>query len=40
MVRHRVIELYKKELDYVYTPEGKDIQNVRNTQNIRKLFKE
>lgn len=40
IVRHRVIELYREELDYIYTPEGKDIQNVRNTQNIRKLFKE
>ncbi len=40
MVRHRVLELYKEELDYIYTPEGKDIQNTRNTQNIRKLFKE
>lgn len=40
MVRRRVLELYKDELDYIYTPEGKDIQNTRNTQNIRKLFKE
>ncbi len=40
IVRRKVLELYKDELDYIYTPEGKDIQNTRNTQNIRKLFKE
>lgn len=40
MVRRRIVELYREELEYVYTPEGKDIQNMRNTQNIRKLFKE
>lgn len=39
MVRRRIVELYKEELEFMYTPEGKDIQNVRNTQNIRKLIK-
>lgn len=40
MVRHRMVELYKEELEYVYTPEGKDILNSRNTCNIKKLFTE
>lgn len=40
MVRRRIQELYREDLDYVYTSEGKDIQNVRNTRNIRKLFTE
>lgn len=35
IVRWKVIELFQAELEYVYTPEGKDIQNVRNTRNIR-----
>lgn len=38
VVRHKVYELFREELDYVYTPEGKEIANVRNTQNIRYLF--
>lgn len=40
IVRRRILELYREDLDYVYTSEGKDIQNVRNTRNIRKLFTE
>lgn len=38
VVRHKVVELFREELEYVYTPEGKDIQNVRNTQNIKRYF--
>ena len=38
VVRHKVYELYKEEIDYIYSPEGKDICNVRNTQNIRKYM--
>ena len=38
VVRRRVYELYREELDFVYTPEGKDIRNVRNTRNIKKLM--
>ena len=38
MVRRRIMELYKSELAFAYTPEGKDILNCTNTRNIRKLF--
>ena len=38
MVRRRITELYKSELAFAYTPEGKDILNCTNTRNIRKLF--
>ncbi|MDL2231163.1 AMP-binding protein [Porphyromonadaceae bacterium OttesenSCG-928-L07] len=37
VVRHKVIELYKKELEYIYTPEGKNITNERNMKNLKKL---
>lgn len=40
VVRHKVVEVFREELEFVYTPEGKDIQNVRNTGNMRKLFTE
>lgn len=38
MVRRRIVEVFRKELEFVYTPEGKDIQNVRNTRNIKRYF--
>lgn len=38
VVRRRVTELYKTELEHAYTLEGKDIFNVKNTQNIRKYM--
>lgn len=38
VVRRKVVELFRDELEYIYTPEGKDILNVRNTQNIRKYM--
>lgn len=38
VVRHKVVELFKNELEFVYSPEGKDIQNTRNTQNIKKYM--
>ncbi len=40
MVRHKIVEIYKQELEYVYTSEGKDIMNIRNTQNIKRYFEE
>ena len=40
MVRRRITELYRSELEYAYTPEGKDILNGRNTRNIRRYFEE
>lgn len=38
VVRWKVYEVYRDEIDFVYTPEGKDIRNSRNTRNIKKLF--
>lgn len=38
VVRRRVTELYKAELEQAYTVEGKDIFNVKNTQNIRRYM--
>jgi len=35
IVRHKVYEIFKAELEYIYTPEGKDIRNVRNTGNLK-----
>lgn len=38
IVRYRVFEVFQEELDFIYTPEGKNIQNTRNVRNIRKYF--
>lgn len=38
VVRRKVFEVFREELEFVYTPEGKDIRNSRNTKNIKKLF--
>ena len=38
VVRGRVYEVFREELNFMYTPEGKDIRNVRNTQNIKRYF--
>lgn len=38
VVRRKVYELFREELEFVYTPEGKNIRNVRNTKNIRMYF--
>lgn len=38
IVRHKVVEVFRDELEFVYTPEGKDIQNTRNTRNIKKYM--
>lgn len=38
VVRHKVVEVFKSELEFVYTPEGKDIQNPHNTQNIKQFM--
>ncbi len=37
-VRRRVTEVYREEIDYAYTADGKEIRNVRNTRNIKKLM--
>ncbi|TVQ87690.1 MAG: long-chain fatty acid--CoA ligase [Bacteroidetes bacterium] len=38
MVRPAITEAYKKDIDFLYTPEGKDICNSRNLENLEKLF--
>lgn len=38
MVRHRIVEQFREELDYLYAPEGKQITNARNVQNLRKIW--
>lgn len=38
VVRHKVVEIFKNELEFVYTPEGKNIQNPHNTQNIKQFM--
>lgn len=37
VVRRKVYELFREEIDFIYTPEGKDIRNGRNTRNIKGL---
>lgn len=39
VVRHKVYERFRAELDFVYTPEGKDIRNPQNTKNMREIMK-
>lgn len=38
VVRGKVVEYYKDRLDFLYTPEGKNIENDRNIKSIAKLF--
>lgn len=38
VVRPKVYELFREELEFVYAPEAKDIRNSHNTRNIRNLF--
>ncbi len=38
MVRDRVVEHYKERLDYLYTPEAKNIVNKMNLKAMEKLF--
>lgn len=35
VVRHKVYETFREDLDFLYTPEGKDIRNPRNTKNMK-----
>ena len=37
MVRNRVVEHYRELIDYLYTPEGKNIHNKKNYQIIKKI---
>lgn len=38
VVRWKVYEQYREDLEFMYTPEGKDIRNHKNTMNIQKLL--
>jgi long-chain acyl-CoA synthetase len=38
MVRGKITEHYMKRIEYLYTPEAKDIKNVYNLEALRKLF--
>ena len=38
VVRRKVYELFREEIEFLYTPEGKDIRNCRNTQNMKKAI--
>lgn len=38
VVRRKVYEYFHEELEFIYTPEGKDIRNGRNTANIKRYF--
>lgn len=38
VVRRKVYEVFRGELEFLYTPEGKDIRNYRNTKNIKRYF--
>ncbi len=39
MVRGKITEYFKAEMDYIYTPEAKEILNTRNTESIKKWNK-
>lgn len=38
VVRAKVYDRFKEEIDYLYTPEGKEITNKRNLQNLKLLI--
>lgn len=38
VVRAKVYDRFKEEIDYLYTPEGKEITNKRNLQNLKQLI--
>jgi len=38
MVRGKIVERYKKELEFLYTPEAKNIANHYNLQSMERLF--
>jgi long-chain acyl-CoA synthetase len=38
MVRGKIIEYYKDRIDYLYTPEGRNIFNHRNRNIVKKLL--
>jgi long-chain acyl-CoA synthetase len=38
MVRAKIVEYHKDKIDYLYTPEGKNIVNPRNIETIKKVL--
>ena len=38
VVRAKVYDRFKEEIDYLYTPEGKEITNKRNLRNLKQLI--
>lgn len=40
VVRHKVYEYFREEIDFVYTQEGKDVRNSRNMRNIKRILSE
>lgn len=38
VVRAKVYDRFKEDIDYLYTPEGKEITNKRNLQNLKQLI--
>lgn len=38
MVRSKIVDYHKKRIDYLYTPDAKNIINPENIESIRKLF--
>jgi long-chain acyl-CoA synthetase len=38
MVRPAITEIYRNKIDFLYTPEAKDICNQENMKSIERLF--
>jgi len=38
MVRNKITEAYKTNIEYMYTPEGKEITNSKNIESIRQML--
>jgi hypothetical protein len=38
LVRAKVVDRHKDTIDYLYTPEAKNIVNGRNIEAIKKIF--
>ena len=38
VVRVKVYDRFKEEIAYLYTPEGKDMTNKRNLQNLKQIM--
>ena len=36
MVRAKIVEYFKTEMEYIYTSEAKDIANIKNLDSVKK----